>query len=185
MATVQDAIASMRLNKTPIWWLFNGEKKVSHYTDSDNIDASVSYLESIVDYLAKGSFTLKATDKESNRSGANHFTFTVGSASAQPMQTTTVQPSSNPYGISDLVYQQIQAEARQRIMTEQMHAFFMEFSKEWPGYKAKIDKMHEYLLDKDDDGNGISDFLESTKKASEIVKTGIEAKKMLSGDIFG
>lgn len=175
MATVSNAIATLRLNNTPFWWLSNGSgKKVGQYLDSSDLDASISKLNEVYELLPDGTYTLKASDKEQNHSGANHFTF---SKSSKGTQTSTMQPivhSSNAYGIADHVLKQIQEETRRTLLFEQMSAQFGPMAELVKDLEKRLEKVEKILAD--EDGDGSPDIFEMTRKATEVVKAGKEIK---------
>lgn len=182
MDTFNDAEQFIRDNEAPFWWLFSGNSKVGQNAKESDVNASIDLLRKAVNILPPGSYKLECTDKVTNRSGSFKFPFTKGSNG----QTSTVmQPaqSLNPYGIDDFKLKHIQEETRFRLKVEQMIDKFDDFIEEWPAYKKKIDTMHEYLKDENEDG--LPDILESAKKVSQIAQAGVDIKKVFAGgDLF-
>lgn len=182
MATLANAVENLKLNQTPIWWLYSGSTKVGQFTKSDNLQDSIDYLEQAVSLLPAGNYRLKSSDKEANHSGAVHFTFTKGSDSAPSTTTAMSTPNStNAYGISDEKLKQLQEEIRFRLMVEGMVDDFKDFMKVWPEYKKKIDTLWA-----DEDNDGTPDILGSLSKVSQAVEHGNKIKQSLSNaKLFG
>ena len=186
MDTVETAVDYLRHNQTPFWWVFSGSSKIAESTNTDNLDDSITRFRDAARFWPAGSYKLECSDKASNRSGSFKFPFTKGQTTATQLPMQPAQQSNNVYGIPDAVLSKIVDETRQKILVEQMHADFVGFFKEWPEYKKKIDKMYDHLLDKDSDGDGTPDLMETARKGSEIVKNVADVKKVFEGgSIFG
>ncbi|QHV97566.1 hypothetical protein [Spirosoma endbachense] len=178
MDTVEQAVDYLHHNKTPFWWIRSGNNKIGDNTDEADLNASVEQFRKTVQFLPPGQYKLECSRNPKDRSGSYLFPFTKGT-SAQTSNPMQAAPSTNVYGISDAVVLKIQEETRQRILLEQMHGDFMAFIKDWPEYRKKIDALHNYM--KDDDDDGTPDFLEMTRKASDTVQAASEMKKVFSG----
>jgi hypothetical protein len=179
MDTVEQAVDYLRHNQTPYWWVKSGNSKIADNTDESELNQSVEQFRKAVQFLPPGAYKMECSRNPKDRSGSYFFPFTKGQLNAQTTNSMQAAPSTNVYGISDAVVLKIQEETRQRILLEQMHGDFMAFIKDWPDYRKKIDALHNYM--KDDDDDGTPDFLEMTKKASDTVQAATEIKKVFSG----
>ncbi|MVM34870.1 hypothetical protein GO755_32880 [Spirosoma sp. HMF4905] len=174
MDTLENAIAFLRHNDTPFWWLFSGNSKVGMNVKEEDINASIDLLRKSVEFLPNGSYKLECSANKNDRSGSFKFPFTKGQISTTRAATMSTN-SMNPGGLSDEHLRRIRDEERFKLKVENLVDKMERFFEEWPDYKKKIDRL---LTDDDDDG--IPDILEMTRKVTDVAKAGKEMKGLFS-----
>ena len=184
MDTVEQAIDYLRHNNTPYWWVKSGNSKIADNTDEADINASVELFRKSAVFFPAGSYKLECSRNPKDRSGSYLFPFTKGT-NAQPANSMQPVQSTNAYGVSDVVLKQIQEETRRTLLFEQMADKFgpaMELLKDLDTRLKKVEK----FLSEDEDEDGIPDFAEMTKKASDTVQAAHSIKKVFEGGkLFG
>ncbi|GAB2585742.1 hypothetical protein [Spirosoma areae] len=186
MYTELTILDRLRTDQTPYWYLYDGSRLMKRNRETPDLEQSIAHLSESLAQLPSGTYRLKAANHLKKHNGAAWHDLTISSGQHHQYPTPmNPSASTNAYNIPDHIYLKIQEEERQKFMFNDMYAEFKELRKEWPEYKAKVDKIEKFLFE-DADGDGVSDFAETMKTVASAADSASTVKKVFTGSgLFG
>ena len=120
MATIDNAVRFLEQNDTPYWTIHSGSSKVGQSSGTDNLQDSISRFRECMELQSPGNYKLVCAKNPNDNRGGLTFNFSKGQTSHTQTNSMQSAPTTNAYGVSDLVYKQIVEETRRTLLFEQM-----------------------------------------------------------------